>query len=198
MKAPRVAPRLQIKELTARYLSDPVARFLITLHISANAITIAGTVITAVSAYFAADGRFFIAGLIFLGGSSLDLFDGAVARLTGTASRFGAFLDSLMDRVGEAALLFGLLAYYVRDGHELGAYLAFAAAIASLLVSYSRARAEGLGVEGDVGLLGRPERVIVLSVGLLAGYPLPALGVITVLGLFTVAQRFAHVSRSAR
>ena len=103
-----------------------------------------------------------------------------------------------MDRVGEASLLFGLLVFYVRDGHELGAYLAFAAAIASMLVSYSRARAEGLDIEGDVGFLGRPERVVVLSVGLLAGYPLAALGVITALGFYTVAQRFAHVSRSTR
>ena len=198
MSAPSNAPRLQTKNLAARYVSGPVARVLVALHVSANAITLAGTAVVMASAYFAADGRFLIAGLVFLAGSTMDLFDGPVARLTGEANRLGAFLDSLMDRVGEGALLFGLLVFHVRTGHELGAYLAFSAAVISMLVSYSRARAEALGIEGDVGILGRPERVVVLTVGLLAGYPVPALGLIVAAGSFTVLQRFAHVWRSAR
>lgn len=190
------SPRRTAKEVVHRYLSNPVARVLVALHVSPNAITLAGVVTVSVAAYFAATGQFLTAGLVMLAGSVLDLFDGAVARLTGQATRTGAYLDSLMDRVGESIMLFGLLMYYVDADHKLGALLAFAAAAISTLVSYSRARAEGLGIKGDVGLLGRPERVVLLSAGLLAGYPVWALGIIVVLGTVTVLQRLVHVSRA--
>ena len=133
-----------------------------------------------------------------LAGAALDMLDGAVARLANSAGRFGAYLDSVADRAGEAVVFFGLLAFYVRDGHHLGAYLAFAAAFAAMLVSYSRARAEGLSVPGDVGLLGRPERIVVLGVGLLLGYPLYAMGIIAALALLTSLQRLRHVHRNTR
>ena len=189
------APRLRAKRWAVRYGSEPIARVLIALHVSANAVTVAGLGVAGLSAYLIAEGNLLAGGAVLLGGASMDMLDGAVARLTNTVSRFGAFLDSVIDRLGEAAALFGILVFFVRDGHELGAYLSFGALTMSLMVSYSRARAEGLGVEGDVGFLGRPERIVVLGVGLLAGVPLYALGVIVALGGLTVAQRMVYVWR---
>ena len=127
----------------------------------------------------------------------MDMFDGAVARITGKASTFGAFLDSVLDRLGEAAVLFGLLVFYIREGNELGAFLAFGTAVLSIMVSYSRARAEGLSVQGDVGLMGRPERIIVMGIGLLSKYPQYAMGVIMAVSAITITQRAAHVWRNA-
>ncbi len=198
MNALRRAPRLHAKEWAERRVSRPIARVLIALHIPANAITLAGLGVAGGAAYLIAEGRLFAGGAVMLAGAALDMLDGAVARLANSASRFGAYFDSVVDRAGEAVVFFGLLAFYVRDGHALGAYLAFGAAFAAMLVSYSRARAEGLGVQGDVGLLGRPERIVVLGIGLLLGYPLYAMGIIAGLALLTSLQRLWHVHRNTR
>ena len=198
MNAFRRAPRLHAKQWAERRISRPIARLLIALHIPANAITLVGLGVAGGAAYLIAEGRLFAGGAVMLAGAALDMLDGAVARLANSAGRFGAYLDSVADRAGEAIVFFGLLAFYVRDGHHLGAYLAFAAAFAAMLVSYSRARAEGLSVPGDVGLLGRPERIVVLGVGLLLGYPLYAMGIIAALALLTSLQRLWHVRRNTR
>ena len=192
------APRLHARQWAERRVSRPIARLLIALHISPSAITLAGLAVAGGAAYLIAEGRLLAGGAVMLAGAALDMLDGAVARLANSAGRFGAYLDSVADRAGEAVVFFGFLAFYVHDGHLLGAHLAFAAAIAAMLVSYSRARAEGLGVTGDVGLLGRPERVVVLGAGLLLGYPLYALGVIVALALLTSLQRLWHVHRNTR
>jgi CDP-diacylglycerol--glycerol-3-phosphate 3-phosphatidyltransferase len=194
----KLAPRLQAKAWAARWVSGPSARLLVTLRVSPNAITMAGLAIVGGAAWLIADGRLLVGGIVMLAGATLDLLDGAVARLSGSASKFGAYLDSVADRVSEAAVLLGLLAYFIQDSNDLGAYLAFSAVVVSTLVSYSRARAEGLGISGDVGFMGRPERVVVLGGGLLAGYPVPALGVIVAIGSITVLQRLIHVWRATR
>ncbi|MCH6552273.1 MAG: CDP-alcohol phosphatidyltransferase family protein [Planctomycetes bacterium] len=137
-------------------------------------------------------------GIVMLAGAAMDMYDGAVARLGGKESTFGAMLDSVLDRLGETAVLFGLLVFYVRAANDGGAYLAFGALAASLMVSYLRARSEGLGVPGDVGLMGRPERIVVLGAGLLLGYPAWALGIIAALASLTVVQRAVHVWRAGR
>ena len=190
-------PRLRAKAWATRFVSAPLARVLLTLHVSPNAITLAGFAVVAGAAYLLAEGELLLGGLVMLAGASMDMLDGAVARLGNKESTFGAFLDSVTDRLGESVVLFGLLVLYVRDAHELGAYLAFGTMVASYTTSYLRARAEGLGVPGDVGFMGRPERVVVLGVGLIAGYELYALGVILVVSGITVAQRVAHVWRNA-
>ena len=194
----RRAPRLHAKQWVERRVSRPAARLLLALHIPANAVTLAGLGAAGAAAYLIAEGRLIAGAAVMLAGAALDMLDGAVARLANAASRFGAYLDSVADRAGEAVVFFGLLAFYVRDGHALGVYLAFAAAAAAMLVSYSRARAEGIGVSGDVGLLGRPERIILLAAGLLLGYPLHALAAITALALLTTLQRLYHVHRHTR
>ena len=194
----RFAPlRVRSKKWATRYVSGPIARLLIALHVSPNAITVAGFLVAAGGAYLISEGEIVIGGAVMLAGAAMDMFDGAVARLANKASTFGAFLDSVTDRLGEAAVLFGLLVFYVRDDHELGAYLAVGTLVLSLMVSYTRARAEGLGVPGDVGFMGRPERVIVLGVGLLAEQPLYAMGIIMAVSGLTIVQRVAHVWKNA-
>ena len=198
MSTLRSAPRLQAKAWVARWVSGPSARLLVALHVSPNAVTLAGLAVVGGAAWLIAEGHLLAGGIVMLAGATLDLLDGAVARLSGSASKFGAYLDSVADRISEAAVLLGLLAYFVRDGNEIGAYLAFSAVVVSTMVSYSRARAEGLGVQGDVGFMGRPERVVVLGGGLLAGYPIPALGIVVAVGSITVLQRLIYVWRATR
>ncbi len=192
------APRLQARAWAARFVVEPPARLLLALHIHPNAITAAGFAVAAGAAYLLADGRLLAGGVVMLAGAALDMYDGAVARLGGKESTFGAMLDSVLDRLGEVVVLFGLLVFYVRGADDVGAYLAFGALAASLMVSYLRARSEGLGVPGDVGLMGRPERIVVLGAGLLLGYPAWALGIIAALGSLTVVQRAVHVWRAGR
>jgi phosphatidylglycerophosphate synthase len=159
---------------------------------------VAGLAIVVAAAYLLSTGHLLAGGITMLAGASVDMLDGAVARLGQRVTRFGAFLDSVADRLGEAAVFFGLLVYYLDGSHHLGVYLSFGAMAASFMVSYLRARAEGLGVPSDVGLMGRPERIVVLGAGLLAGYPLYALGLVLILATLTVAQRLFHVARQTR
>lgn len=142
-----------------------------------------------------------VGGLLLLFSGGFDLLDGPLARAKGASTKFGAFLDSAVDRLSEAALLFGLLLLYHWKGSssaEVG--LIYAALVGSLMVSYMRARAEGLGIKCDVGIFTRPERVLVLAVGLVVGQfyeagILVALGIISGLAWITVIQRFVHVRR---
>jgi CDP-diacylglycerol--glycerol-3-phosphate 3-phosphatidyltransferase len=188
--------RIRAKGWATRYFSGPIARVLIALHISPNAITTAGFFVSVGAAYLLSEGQIVIGGIVMLGGAIMDMFDGTVARLTGRASTFGAFLDSVLDRLGEAAVLFGLVVFYVREDDEVGTFLAFGTVVLSIMVSYSRARAEGLNVQGDVGIMGRPERIVVMGVGLLTRYPQYAMGLIIAVSAVTIAQRTAHVWRN--
>ena len=190
-----LAPRLHAKSWVDRYVSTPAARLLLALHVSPNALTLLGLGIVAGAAYLLARGELLIGGIVMLAGAALDMLDGAVARLGRQSSQFGALLDSLADRLGEAAVFFGLLFFYYDQAHTLGVLLSFGALVASFTVSYVRARAEGLGIPADVGFMGRPERVVLLGGGLLAGYPLYSLGAIIGLALLTVAQRIVHTAR---
>ena len=193
-----LAPRLRARALAERYVSVPVARVLLALRVSPNALTLAGLAVAGGSGYLLSEGRLAVGAAAMLAGAALDMLDGTLARLGQRATRFGALLDSTADRLGEAAVLFGLLAFYVRDGHELGVYLVVGALVTSQMVSYLRARAESLGVPSDVGLMGRPERVVVLGGGLLAGYPLYALGIVLVLSGVTSLQRVCHALRQTK
>ena len=189
--------RVRAKGWATRYFSGPIARLLVALHISANAITAIGFFVSVGAAYLLSEGEIVIGGIVMLAGAIMDMFDGAVARLTGKATAFGAFWDSVLDRLGEAAVLFGLLVFYVREDNELGAFLAFGTVVLSIMVSYSRARAEGLNVQGDVGFMGRPERIVVMGIGLLTKYPQYAMGLIMAVSAITIVQRTAHVWRNA-
>lgn len=176
---------------------DPLAVAAARTGLSPNALTVAGLVIVmAGSALVVVDLR--LAGAVVLAGSALDALDGAVARHTGRASTFGAFLDSVTDRVGDAAML-GAVAWAVRDTGWLVA-AAFTAMVLALLTSYVRAKAEALGCTATVGVIERGERVVIVAVGMLlgGGWLAAVLGVLVLGGLITVGARLHTVWRQTR
>ena len=190
--------REQLRGAVRSYFEEPGARFFKAVGFTPNAITLLGFAVCVVSAYLVASGWLVWGGVVFLAGGILDLFDGALARLTGQATPFGALLDSVFDRLGEAALFVGLGVYALRAEHS-DDYRAFfitallLALIFSQGVSYLRARGEGLGVFTRAGVMTRTERVALLGIGLLLGWiPWLLLGVLVVIAAvscFTLFQR---------
>lgn len=180
---------------SVRVLAEPIARTLVALGVSANAITVTGFLLSLFVGALVAAGVLAWGGLFYLLFSCLDFLDGAVARLSGQGSAFGAFLDSLLDRASEAALLTGIVYWYAAGQQPALAALAAAALVGSFLVSYARARAEGLGYECEVGWLQRPERIVLLGLGLLAS-PLHWLVLPAVLGLLAVATGITTIQRT--
>jgi len=181
-----------------RWLVEPVARALHRLGITPNELTVFGFLLNLVNAWLLAIGRLPLAGALILAFTALDAFDGTLARLSGQVTRFGAFLDSVLDRYAEAAIYFGLLVYFARSGGQVELYLTYVAVIGSLLVSYTRARAEGLGLRCHEGWFTRVERILVLSVGLMLGWIRPVLWLLAILTNFTALQRMVHVYRLTR
>ena len=144
---------------------------------------------------------FWLGAAFFVAGSLLDILDGALARFSGKASPFGAFVDSTTDRISEAFMLGAIALVLLRDGSEAGIALTVAALTGSFLVSYTRARAEALGLRGDVGIGSRAERVVVITAGLVLAPWLPlelALGLLSVTAWVTVLQRVLHVRTQLR
>ena len=182
----------------ARWIfEEPIARLASWLHtfgISPNAVSWTGFFLTLVSAMFIAQGKFVSGGFILFAGAILDMLDGTLARLT-TPSTFGAFLDSTLDRYSESVTFFALAYYYIYASSLQEPLLIFVTIVGSLMVSYTRARAEGLNVECKVGLLQRPERVFLIVVGLLTGgyLMLPVLWILAVLTNVTTLQRIYEV-----
>jgi CDP-diacylglycerol---glycerol-3-phosphate 3-phosphatidyltransferase len=171
--------------------------------ITPDALTISGVglcIAGAVAVYFEylSEWLFILGGALFVIGSVLDILDGALARRSGKGTPFGAFLDSTVDRVGELFMLSAIGLVLMRDGSEWGVALTFAAVGGSFLVSYTRARAEAIGLKGDVGFGSRTERVVVIAVGL-AFAPLGSLpyvvAVLTATAWLTVLQRILYVRK---
>jgi len=150
------------------------------------------------AAVLVALGHLFAGGLLVLLSGAFDMLDGALARATGQSSRFGAFLDSVLDRLSEMALLFGFLLLYLAEDSTSGIWVVYVVLAGSVLVSYIRARAEGLGIKCEVGIFTRAERVIVLALGLLLNQVFIALCIVAALTWVTVTQRFIHVGRQIR
>ncbi len=170
----------------------PVARFVSWTGISPNGITLIGFALTVAVAFLLAMGYFPLAGALLIVAAFFDGIDGALARLLNRVTRFGAFLDSTTDRFSEAALFLGLLIYYYGQGAGVEVILCYLTIIGSLMVSYTRARAEGLGVPLREGLFTRLERMVVLIAGLLVSPWVPlwfVLGLLAVLSNFTALQR---------
>jgi CDP-diacylglycerol--glycerol-3-phosphate 3-phosphatidyltransferase len=182
----------------SRWLVEPIARGLHRLGVTPNALTVFGFLLNIVNAWLLASGRLRLAGVLVLAFSALDGLDGTLARLSGQATRFGAFLDSVLDRFSEAVLYFGLLVYFAHSGRQEELYLTYAAIIGSQMVSYTRARAEGLGLPCQVGWFSRVERIIALCIGLVAGWLRPVLWLLAILTNLTALQRMLHVYRLTR
>ncbi|HOI13320.1 MAG TPA: CDP-alcohol phosphatidyltransferase family protein [Methanoculleus sp.] len=158
-----------------------------------NTLTLLGFLGMAAAGVLCAQGSFFFAGLVVAASCVFDALDGALARVTGAASLYGAFFDSFLDRYAEAAVYGGLVVYYAGAGTAWGVEAAFFAAIGSLMVSYARARAEGLGIECRAGLFARPERIAVIIIGLVTGLVLPALVLLAVATNTTAIRRLLAV-----
>ena len=188
-----------------RALVIPVARGLGRLGLTPNALTVLGFIGTCAAAFTAATQSWAVAGLLVIGFGIFDLFDGALARATGRATRFGAFLDSTLDRTGENLVYAGIAIGSAAGQFPVGVILAVLALSFASMVTYTRAKAESLGLHGEVGFAPREVRLVALSAGLiLAGVPggflgygqawlALALAVITVLSALTTAQRLLHV-----
>ena len=184
-----------------RSILDPVAERLAFWGIPATAITIAGVICSACGGVSFAVGSFRLAGLWCLLAGVCDMTDGAVARRSGLSSPVGAFVDSLSDRYSEIFILFGLFWYYVLRAASVGGQIGiFLALSGSLLVSYAKARAEGLGQECNVGIMERPERMVVIIVAAFLGtwIMIPALWLLGISAHFTAAQRVLYVTESLR
>jgi CDP-diacylglycerol--glycerol-3-phosphate 3-phosphatidyltransferase len=170
-------------------VTEPLGRTIARTGITPNMITIAGLVGAIGAAVLVARGQFLAGGIVMLVAAALDLFDGMVARASGQVTLFGGIFDSLFDRLSEAAVLGGLLFRLVSQGKREEVMLTFAAMVGSILVSYLRARAEAAGLQLREGLFTRPERVIVLGVGLIFSIVRIALWVLAVAANLTVLQR---------
>jgi len=176
----------------------PLADGLVAMGLTANAITMLGLVGTITAAVFVALGRFGIGAAFFVPSAFLDLFDGLIARKLGTASRWGAFIDSLSDRAGEGALLIAL-SYRFRDVSPRVSVVALAALVLSFMVSYTKARAESLGYRCEGGFAERPERAILYGTALLiVGAAEPMMWALAAVAAWTAAQRIVMVRRQAR
>jgi CDP-diacylglycerol--glycerol-3-phosphate 3-phosphatidyltransferase len=174
---------------------DPIARGLLRLGITPNTITAIGFLLSTVAAVFASQGKFTIAGLILLVAAPLDVVDGSMARLIGTPSAYGSLIDSVTDRYSELVVFGGMMFYFVNTQNTVAAMLVYIAAAGSVLVSYVKARAEGLNLSAKVGLLTRVERLIILINCLIINIPMVALWIIAVLANFTAIQRLLYVRR---
>ncbi|HEY4826439.1 MAG TPA: CDP-alcohol phosphatidyltransferase family protein [Solirubrobacteraceae bacterium] len=196
-RSPRLAPNTQ----------ELVRNRLIESRLTPNAISLTGFALNVAAAALVFDRMFFVAGLAFIVGSIMDTLDGRYSRMSGKGSVFGAFLDSTLDRLEEGIVLIAVGAYFASRHNQVAAAATVAAVLGSLMVSYTRARAEALGLECKVGLATRPVRVVILSIGLvfakgasLGHFELlaPAVYVLAGLTVFTTLQRILHVRRQLK
>ena len=180
---------------------------LIESRLTPNAISLTGFVLNVVAAVLVWQRYFFLAGVAFIVGSIMDTLDGRYSRMSGKGTPFGAFLDSTLDRMEEGIVLTAVAAYFAARGDELATAATVAAVLFSLMVSYTRARAEALGLSCKVGIATRAVRVVILSAGLvfakgasLGDFELlaPAVHVLAALTLFTTFQRIFHVRSQLR
>ncbi|HWE10621.1 MAG TPA: CDP-alcohol phosphatidyltransferase family protein [Solirubrobacteraceae bacterium] len=180
---------------------------LIESRLTPNAISLTGFALNLAAAALVVDRMFFLGGVAFIVGSIMDTLDGRYSRMSGKGTPFGAFLDSTLDRLEEGIVLTAVAAYFASRHNQAAVAAVVVAVLGSLMVSYTRARAEALGVQCKVGLATRPVRVVIISIGLvfargasLGQFELlaPAVYVLAGLSLVTVAQRIWHVRRELR
>ena len=203
-------PRPRGRERNGRSAAERrelVRNRLIESRLTPNAISLTGLALNVVAAVLVWQRLFFLGGVAFIVGSIMDTLDGRYSRMSGKGTPFGAFLDSTLDRMEEGIVLTAVGAYFATRHNEAAVAAVVVAVVASLMVSYTRARAEALGVECKVGLATRPVRVVILSIGLvfakgasLGSFELlePAVYVLAGLSVITVVQRILHVRAALR
>ena len=189
-------------EVVRRYSQgflETLARFISATGLSPNVVTIIGFLLIIGVAIVLSQGYFFLGGLLIIGVTLFDAIDGAMARMMGRTSRFGAFLDSTLDRFSEAVIFLGLFIYFIGENQHQELILIYATVVGSLMVSYARARAEGIGVPLKDGLLARFERIFILCTGLLTdwlfGWLILALWILAIFSNLTAFQRMYLVWR---
>ncbi|HEY61751.1 MAG TPA: CDP-alcohol phosphatidyltransferase family protein [Anaerolineae bacterium] len=177
---------------------DPIGAFLNRLGIKPNTLTILGLVGNTFGAFFLAKGQIVLGGLMILAMGPIDALDGTMARLRGEPSKFGAFVDSVTDRYSELVIYFGLLVYFIQLGNWMNISVVYLAAAGSVLVSYTRARAESLGYDVKIGLLTRLERYFVLMPTLILNIPMVGAWLIAIFANITAIQRILYIRKQAR
>jgi CDP-diacylglycerol--glycerol-3-phosphate 3-phosphatidyltransferase len=180
-----------------KWVLEPLGRFFLRLGLTPNMVTLLGMLGNTVGAYFLARGDFLTGGILVAVMTPIDALDGTMARLRGEASDWGAYVDSVSDRYSELIIYGGLLYHFLTVGDVTGGMLTFGAAAGSVLVSYVKARAEGLGYEAKVGLLTRAERYLVLAPALIFDFVYIGLGILAVFANITALQRIWHVRKHA-
>jgi peptidoglycan lytic transglycosylase len=180
---------------SVRAWSDPVGRALFRLRLRPNHLTMCGLLVSACAGAAFVFGHVRLAGVLLILAGLFDLFDGSLARASGQATTFGAFLDSVIDRYSDIVVMLGIVVLYARMPHARGALLAMAGLAGSVMVSYTKARAESIGVSCNVGVMERPERLICLIAGALLGLMEPALWVLAILANLTALQRIVFTRR---
>ena len=185
----------QLRKALSYYLANPIVNALARTPVTPNSLTFFSFMLAAGAAALIVTANLLAAGFVFLAAGLLDILDGALARRTNRVTRFGAVLDSTLDRLAEGVVLLGILFLFADEGSISGILLTGAVMLTSLLVSYIKARAEAVGVECTVGIFTRPERIVVLALGLFINQLEIALSVIAAFSLFTAGQRLVYVWR---
>lgn len=191
-KQPTFTDRLRI---WFKWLLDPLAAFFIRLGIHPNLMTLMGLFGTMLGAVLIARGQMTWGGLLILLTVPFDALDGTMARMRNEASDWGAFVDSVSDRYSELATYLGLLIYYLNQENKLACALVFIAAAGTVLVSYTKAKADSLNFDANVGLLTRAERYLVLAPALVFRIPMVAIWILAILTHFTALQRILRVRK---
>jgi CDP-diacylglycerol--glycerol-3-phosphate 3-phosphatidyltransferase len=179
-------------------LFDPVARLLLRMGARPNHLTVLGLGVSVTAAYVFSVGRLRWGAALLAVAGLCDFFDGAVARLAGSDSDYGAFLDSVVDRYSDVAVLFGILVYYQQRADSVGSALTMATLAGTIMTSYTKARAQSIGVRCDIGVVERPERLIAFIAGAAFQLLTPIMALLAVLTNVTAIQRIIYTRRIAR
>src|SRR3970282_2247837 len=179
-------------------LADPVARLLLRAHVRPNQLTVLGLGVRLGVAYAFSRWHLRIGAALLVVAGLFDFFDGSLARLANRESAFGAFLDSVVDRYSDLVVLLGIVLHFERLDATAGVFFTMAALIGTIMVSYTKARAQSIGVSCEIGLMERPERIILLIAGGVFHLLFPAMVALAVLTNFTALHRIVHVRRLSR
>lgn len=178
-------------------LGDPVARALLRAHVRPNHLTVVGLGVSILAALALSQGRLRVGALLLALAGLFDFFDGSLARLANSVSAFGAFLDSVVDRYSDLVVLLGVVLYYHRAADTQGVLLTMITMVGTIMISYTKARAQSIGLACEIGLMERPERLIVLIAGATFNLLTPAVIALAALTNLTALQRIFYTRRAA-